>query len=605
MHLDFYYLKRTEESEAYSISGLITVLNDKLKSIKLLRFDSAEALIEKNQQLQEAAKQNDKNNFILLLHNVQSLSDDYKDLELNVNNSIFEDLKKVQTRYPSVKKYLDLWLTERDNIILFFKNLLEAVAQNNLDNLSKAVVSVLNHLDNYIVDAARKLINKVTDEEIRKMLDKMSNINTMNELIESIIKDIMNSKYLEYYIVEYIENYRATREDEKVWKECIEYQIMLLNPLIKYSLAIILSNMVLVEYDKDNTAQGINKEEFYNKLKAAIKNSYDKTVKSDDMKELDYLSMIVRYIFFDMNRSVNSPNNNKITLSAHLIASTKQHLRSVSEATEHGSTTGYDLVRPFFTHYDKEAKGIEKQDNNKTIKKREVFTQYVYEEDNGNPILYCDIHHMPIRGIQEIDGTVIEIPSKITIYSSDAFKPDQHGYTYTQLTFIRNMVIPRYKFAESALVNLLLIAGIQEIQRYLSSRRRTVSGLINARFAPFAITNLYHYYYKDSKYDEIDHSNKSAYELITKVTKNDDSISERKHLHPLLASILLSFDRDNKDVKNILQNDYGLQNPATYSRRDEFINALRLRFYSSEGIGNIQSIEYDMYSIYEPGVSIK
>ena len=607
-HQDFYYLKSTRESEAYSISGLITVLNGKLKSIRLLqqKFNSVEALIEKNQQLQEAAKQNDNNNFILLLHNVQSMSDNYKNLELNVNNSIFEDLRKVQTRYPSVKKYLALWLTERDDIILFFKNLLEAVAQNNLDNLSKTVASVLNHLDNYIVDVAKKLINKVTDKEIRKMLEQMSDISEMNKLIESIIKGIMNSEDLENYIVGNSENYLAKRGDKKLWEECIEYQIMLLNPLIKYSLAIILSNIVLVEYDTDNTAQGINKEEFYNKLKEAIKSSYDKTVKSDDMTELDYLSMIVRYIFFDMNQSVNSPNNNnKITLSDHLITYRKQDLESGPGNAGNGSTIGYHLVKPFFTHYNKEEKEIEKQDNNKTIKKREVFTQYVYVENNGKPILYCDIHHMPVRGIQEIDGTVIEIPSKITIYSSNAFKSDQHGYTYTQLTFIRNMVIPRYKFAESALVNLLLIAGIQEIQRYLSSQGKTVSGLINARFAPFAITNLYHYYYKDNKYEEIDHSNKSAYELIIKVTKNDDSIGERKHLHPLLASILLSFNIDNKDVKKILQNDYGLQNTATYSRRDEFINALRLRFYSSEGIGNIQSIEYDMYSIYEPGVSIK
>jgi len=602
-HKNFYELKSTRESEAYSISGLITVLNGKLKSIQELdeKFKSVDVLLQQNKQLQEGAKDPNNDNFILLLHNFQSLTDNYQNLELNVNDSIFEDLKKVETRYPSVKKYLKLWLEEKNDIILFFKNLLEAVAKNNLDNLSKTVASVLNHLDNYIVDAAKKLINKVTDTEIRKMLEQISDTSKMNKIIESAIEGIMNSDDLGNYILTASEIYSGIRKDEELWKECIEYQIMLLKPLIKYSLAIILSNMVLVEYDKDNAAQGINKEEFYHKLKEAIKRSYDKTFNSDSVAESDYLSMIVRYIFFDMNQSVDSSNNdNKMTLSDYLIISRMENLQEDSENAGKAPTTNYHLVRPFFTHYDKETKVIENQDNNKIIKKREVFTQYVYIENNGNPILYCDIHHMPIRGIQEIDGTVKEMPSKITIYSSDASKSDQPGYTYTQLTFIRNMVIPRYEFAESALVNLLLIAGIQELQKYLSSRGKTMSGLANKRFAPFAITNLYHYYY-----EEIKNNNNSPYELINKVIQNNNSSGERKHLHPLLASILLSFNSDNKHVKMILENDYGLKTLETYSRRDDFINALRLRFYSSEGIGNIESIEYDMYSIYEPGVSIK
>ena len=601
-HKNFYHLKSTRESEAYSISGLITVLNGKLKSIQELeeKFNSVDVLIQQNTQLQEGAKDPNNDNFILLLHNFQSLTDNYQNLELNVNDSIFEDLKKVETRYPSVKKYLNLWLKERNDIILFFKNLLEAVAKNNLDNLSKTVASVLEHLDNYIVDVAKRLINKVTDKDIRKMLEQISDISEMDKLIESIIKGIMNSEDLKNYIEGSTTNYLNIRKDETTWEECIKYQITLLKPLIKYSLAIILSNMVLVEYDKDNAAQGINKEEFYNKLKEAIKHSYNKTVKSYDVAELDYLSMIVTYIFFDMNQNADSLN--KITLSDFLITFRKEDLQEGSEEPGKGPTTNYQLVRPFFTHYDKETKEIEKQEqnNSKTIKKREVFAQYVYIEDNGKPILYCDIHHMPIRGIQEIDGTVKEMPSKITIYSSDAFKSDQHGYTYTQLTFIRNMVIPRYEFAESALVNLLLIAGIQEIQKYLSSRGKTMSGLVNKRFAPFAITNLYRYYY-----EEIKDNNKSPYELINKVIQNNNSSGEHKHLHPLLASILLSFNSDNKHVKMILENDYGLKTIETYSRRDDFINALRLRFYSLEDIGNIKSIEYDMYSIYEPGVSIK
>jgi hypothetical protein len=207
---------------------------------------------------------------------------------------------------------------------------------------------------------------------------------------------------------------------------------------------------------------------------------------------------------------------------------------------------------------------------------------------------------MPIKGIQKIDGTVVEVPSKITIYSSEGFKSDQFGYAYTQLTFMRNTVVPRYEFAKSALVNLLLIAGIQEIQNSLLNSQNMVSSLFNARFAPFAITNLYKYYY-----DEIKDSNNSAYNLIDKTIYNRKSSSHHKHLHPLLAAIILSFNSNDETVKQILQNDYGLGNPGTYSRRDDFINALRLRFYSSIESGAIQSAEYDMYSIYEPGVSIK
>jgi len=372
---------------------------------------------------------------------------------------------------------------------------------------------------------------------------------------------------------------------------------MLLEPLIKYSLAIILSNIVLAEAD-----QGTNKEKFYNQLREAIENCYNKTIQDNDVAASDYLSMIIRYIFFDINQKEVDESTDKIKLSDALITKTAPNLQEDLLDPTTNTADSYHLVKPFFTHYDKEMTVLEKegQNNNKVVKKREVFTQYVYRVDGENPNLYCDIHHMPIKGVQKIDGTLIEVPSKITIYSSEAFKSDQPGYTYTQLTFIRNMVIPRYEFAKSALVNLLLITGIQEIQTSLSNVTSMVSSFSNARFAPFAITNLYLYYY-----NEINDSNLNALEFINKVIKNRNSGGKHKHLHPLLAAIILLFNKYDEDVKIILENDYGLKKPETYSRRDDFINALRLRFYSSENIGNIQSTEYDMYSIYEPGVSIK
>jgi hypothetical protein len=358
--------------------------------------------------------------------------------------------------------------------------------------------------------------------------------------------------------------------------------------------------MFLLESGDAADRQGINKEQFYSQLKQAIENSYNKTIKDSDKGSSDYLSMIIRYIFFDMNRY--DDNDKEIRLSDELITKTQPYFPQKFSDSLGSSTSHYNLVQPFFTHYEDKKDVVEKdkQNNKDIIKKRVVFTQYVYVVHNEQPILYCDIHHMPIKGIQKIDGTVVEVPSKITIYSSEEFKSDQFAYAYAQLTFMRNTVMPRYEFAKSALVNLLLIAGIQEIQNSLLNSQNIVSILFNARFAPFAITNLYKYYY-----DEIKDSNNSAYNLIDKIIYNRKSSSHHKHLHPLLAAIILSFNRNDETVKQILQNDYGLGNPGTYSRRDDFINALRLRFYSSTTSGAIQSAEYDMYSIYEPGVSIK
>ena len=589
-HESFYNLKKDKDCSIY---GLIKVLNSKLKNIE--EFKSITLLSKQNEQLEKASASGN-NNFIRLLQNFQSKTNDYQKIE--INDGIFEDLKKVSSRYNSIGDYLRLWNTEteRQNIIMFFKNLLEAVVQENLDELSKTAASILKHLDEYIVEVASKLSKEVADKNVQQMLKQISSKDKINSYIESTIKNIMNSDLKNYVAGDRI-TYPIIRGDETQWAECIKYQIMLLEPLIKYSLAIILSNIVLVE-----AAQDTNKEKFYNQLREAIENCYNKTIQGDDVAASDYLSMIIRYIFFDINQKEVDESTDKIKLSDALITKTAPNLQEDLLDPTTNTADSYHLVKPFFTHYDKEMTVLEKegQNNNKVVKKREVFTQYVYRVDGENPNLYCDIHHMPIKGVQKIDGTLIEVPSKITIYSSEAFKSDQPGYTYTQLTFIRNMVIPRYEFAKSALVNLLLITGIQEIQTSLSNVTSMVSSFSNARFAPFAITNLYLYYY-----NEINDSNLNALEFINKVIKNRNSGGKHKHLHPLLAAIILLFNKYDEDVKIILENDYGLKKPETYSRRDDFINALRLRFYSSENIGNIQSTEYDMYSIYEPGVSIK
>ncbi len=597
-HVSFYDLKKDSE---YSIYAIIKALNHRLRGIagieQLKGLKSITALLEQNEKL-ENINASKSNNFIKLIYDVQFLSNEYHKIE--IESGIFEDLEKVRSRYSSIGEYSDLWKseTERQNIIDFFKNLLAAAAQHSLDNLSKTVLSIPYYLDDYIVELAGILSKKVVDENVKSMLEKLSNKQKMNEYIQNAIKNIMNSG-LESYISESRDVYISIKKDQTAFEEAIKHQIIVLSPLIKYSLAIILSNIATIEYNND---QYINKGEFYNKLRIAIKNDYDKTIRESEPKETDYLSMIIRYIFFDVN--VLDDKNGKMTLSDKLITMNEATMKAILKNlgnNESGPKVLYQLVQPFFTHYDDKAQviEIEGQNNKKLIKKREVFTQYVYVVNDEIPILYCDIHHMPIKGVQKIDGTLIEVPSKITIYSSEAFKSGESGYTYTQLTFMQNMVIPRYEFAKSALVNLLLIAGIQEIQKCLSDAARMLENFYNARFVSFAITNLYAYYK-----DEISQSNWNAHEFINNVIKNRHFSGKHKYLHPLLASIILTFNGGDEDVKAILENEYGLKNAKTYSHRDEFINALRLRFYSSNDTGVIQSIEYDMYSIYEPGVSI-
>jgi len=299
-------------------------------------------------------------------------------------------------------------------------------------------------------------------------------------------------------------------------------------------------------------------------------------------------------------------DDNQIKLSADLLGRSPRDLDAPEQ--QDATPTGLHLVKPFFTSYNKQEAKMEKRDvenNKKVITKREVFTQYVYAEDqDGNPSLYCDIHHMPIKAVQFLDGTEKEVGSTITIYSSEPPQRNPNEYVYTQLTFIQNMIVPRYEFAKSVLVNLLLISGIQQIQKCLSAGGSGINDFSSAQFVSFAVTNLYLYYQ-----NEIEKSELNAKKFIEMVIENKNSNSKRKPLHPLLASVMILLNGNSEEarkVKELLKVDYGYNKGTNpYSRRDDLINALRLRFYSSEDIGLIKSTEYEMYSIYEPGVSIE
>jgi len=602
-HDDFYEINDKE----YSINSIAKVLNNRLESIKALQlnFNSIDDLLRLNKDWLDAAKNPSNLSEVkfthLLLKNVK-LHEIYQ--MINLNDGIFEHLQKVKSRYPSVTEYIKRWNNKKGEIVDFFKSLVQAAAQRNVEGLTKTVVGIYDNLNKYIVEITEKLLEmQIEDKNVKAMLHKIKeNKDQINKFLEEKIKEVMTNldhKYIEHQTSAI---YRYINENDL--KLHIEYQNIVLTPLIKYSLAIILSNIFLIESRERGTFWSRDKDSFYQELEKAIRNSYNKTIDPNerDSDDQDYLSMIIRYILFDMNQQ--SVDNGQIRLSGVLLKRTLNDLH-VSGTS---GLNGFHLVKPFFTSYDKKKAKIEgdTENNKKVITKREVFTQYVYTEDkNGIPSLYCDIHHMPIKAVQFVDGTEKKVSGTIKICSSEPPQRNPDEYVYTQLTFMQNRVVPRYEFAKSVLVNLLLIAGIQDIQRNLiTGNDFRISNLAHAQFASFAVTNLYLYYI-----NEIKESGNDGKKFIDMVIKNSSSHNERKPLHPLLASIMLLFNSSNEEariVKELLKVDYDYTKGTNqYSRRDDLINALRLRFYSSEDIGMIKSTEYEMYSIYEPGVSIE
>ncbi len=594
----------------YSIIATAKVLKNRLESIKELQsdFKSIDKLLNLNKDLIVAAVNPSNTSFTRLLRKNIKLLQNYQMIDIiNLNGDIFELLRKVKSRYSSVTKYIETWNNKHNEILEFFRSLIKAAAQNNVDALTETVVGIYNELDTYIVELTEKLLTKsIKDKNVNEMLENIhTNKNKINEFLKQKIQEVIHSLNKEYIEHNTLERYKAIID----WNPQIEYQSIVLTPLIKYSLAIILSNIFLIESGKSSNFWSRDKYSFYQELEKAIRNSYNKTIEPSKRGSVvtDYLSMIIRYILFDMNRY--NVDDGQIKLSGFLLAKEPNDLdiHGINPYINPYSTTGIHLVKSFFTNYNENEAKIEINEKNdkKVITKREVFTQYVYAEDkNGNPSLYCDIHHMPIKAVQFLDGTEKEVSSTITIYSSEPPQRNPNEYVYTQLTFIQNMVVPRYEFAKSVLVNLLLIAGIQDIQKNLGGGELEIMKLSTAKFASFAVTNLYLYYQ-----DEIQESGSDAKKFIDMVIKNRGSDNKRKPIHPLLASIMLLFNSNNeeaREIKKILKVDYGYNKGTnTYSRRDDLINALRLRFYSSEDIGLIKNTEYEMYSIYEPGVSIE
>ena len=599
-HEDFYGI----QDKPFTIISIAKVLNNRLESIEELETGSKiiENLRKLNRILLDEAKNESNAIFIQLLRKNVKLAEIYQTITLN--DGIFEFLQKVKSRYNSVEPYIKTWNNEKDKISDFFRLLLKGVSQSNVNALTETVVGIYEHLDKYIAEITEKLRgSQIKYENVKIMLDTIyRNKNDINGFIKQKIKEIMDNNLEKEHMAS---DYLPVYESIKGCDHCAEYQSIVLTPLIKYSLAIILSNIFLIESGKSGTLWSGDKNSFYQELDKAIRNSHNKTIDASkkDTVDTDYLSMIIRYILFDMNQY--QVDGNHIKLSGGLLIRSPRELDAFEEKDP--TYTGLHLVKPFFTAYNEKEAKIEKneENNKKVITKREVFTQYVYAEDkDGNPSLYCDIHHIPIKAVQYVDGTEKEVTGTITIYSSEPPQRNPNEYVYTHLTFMQNMVVPRYEFAKSVLVNLLLISGIQQIQRYLGAGESGIMNLSSAQFVSFAVTNLYLYYQ-----EEIRKSGLDANKFIDMVIKNNNSDSKRKPLHPLLASIMILLNGNNEEarkVKELLKVDYGYNKGTnTYSRRDDLINALRLRFYSSEDIGLIKSTEYEMYSIYEPGVSIE
>jgi hypothetical protein len=173
--------------------------------------------------------------------------------------------------------------------------------------------------------------------------------------------------------------------------------------------------------------------------------------------------------------------------------------------------------------------------------------------------------------------------------------PQEHSTSYFDLMFTKNWAEPRYEFAPSTVVNVLLIIGINLVQNMILNPN--VDSDFVKRFLPFVITNMYYYYRQEIGERN---SEKEIEEFLNNVIKN----VYKKPIHPLIPAIALALNPNDEDMKNRLREDYGISvvQENTYSRMDKFVRELRLRFYSAH---KVSGAKYNMYSLYEPGVVIQ
>ena len=572
------------------ICSIVKVLSDNIKYIDREQFQDLDPIIRELLDINSTIQTtwNGKN----LIKALEETNKGYQNIEKawkDINDGIFTELRRSQRKYPSVVDYLNLWdnKEKQKEIKDFFYNLLVVLRKRSADKDTYDANKLINTLNTYIQQAAQQVDQKI-DEMIKldkdnKPLQKIKNLlSTLKEdssQLDNNIKSEIQS------IIDEIHKENVSAVEIKYYKnEVIERNFKILNPLIKYGFAILLSNILLkIQYGE--------LQDYLTDIYHSFKASYKKvSSKDDDYDDKKYFDIFVRYIFYDINRRDIGGRNKKIELNVNLVV---MH----GPITSNSSSNGIPLVTPVFTGSDQGKTNVEQEGN--TIKGRRVYTQYEYMDDaNGVPTLYCDVHHMPIKGIRDVDGFLHKVEPTMDIASNDNdAKLGQKRIAYNDIMFLRDWAEPRYAFAPSVLVNALLIVGTYLVQNVLLGG--SVDSELFNRLLPFVITNMYEYYYEDAiKAYGTDEA--GVEKILDRISEN----TYKKPIHPLVAAMVLALNRNDEKIKKRLREDYGIKasnESNTYSRRDSFMRDLRLKFYS---VQTITAVKYNMYSLYEPGIVI-
>jgi hypothetical protein len=560
------------------ICRLMNVLSHNLSIIDTDQLQELKQVTENLLSLNNIIKAQKGKNLITMLEAFSTSHDKIQEIILNLDDGIFSELRKCIRKYSSVGRYVGLWDNKQGEIKDFSAKLLTLLHKRSADNNARKANELITTLDLYIQTAARKIEAMIgknygeTDKEFVKIKNLLS--------ILQEDSGALNKRILEQ-IERVIEEVKAQKEGLKreidlKKSEILQYQLKILNPVIKYSLAILLSNILLA-------IQGGQLNGYLIDIDKSFAESYKKFNSDGKYEENEYFDILVRYIFYDINRTYTGGANERIVIDTDLVTQYETWV---------GSTTanGIPLVTPVFTgRYG--GKAVVNRDGNNIIGRR-VYTKYEYvEEVHGEPKLYCDIHHMPIKGTRNNDGFLDTVGSLMDIASM----PGKARISYHDIMFLKDWAEPRYAFAPSSLVNVLLVIGTYLMQNMLLAR--TTESEFVRRFLPFVITNMYEYYYHeiDAKKDDIEGFLESV------INKAYD-----KPIHPLIPAIALTLNKHDDKIKGALAKSYNIEESemgtATHSRRDNFMRDLRLRFYSAPLVSDVR---YNMYSLYEPGVVIE
>jgi len=576
-HLKFYEISERECER--DICGVMLVLSHNLSAIESDKFKELSQAITNLLSINNTIKVEYNKNLIKMLHSANISYDDIQKKILNMDEGIFRELRGSTRKYPKVGQYLSLWDNKQtqEEIKYFFSKLLRFFSIRSANNDASNAIELINALDTYIQKASAEIDNIIkssdNDKAKIKIKDLLNRINrysdNLDQLIIGEIQNLIKESEEKYNDIAFV----IKQERENI----IKYQFEVLSPIIKYSLAIILSNILLaLQYGK--------LEQYLINIDKSFEASYNKVSSDGNYENNNYFDVLVRYIFYDMNRERMGGEGQLIVLDDKLIVETETWYSS-------GDSKGITLITPVFTA--SYIKNVSVRQEGNTITGRRVYTQYEYVDNaEGQPRLYCDIHHMPIKGTRDMDGFLHTCTSLMDIASNTKeIESGKARISYHDVMFLKDWIENRYDFAPSNLVNVLLIIGTYLIQNMLLNPN--MASELVMRFLPFVITNMYKYYEK-----EIEADKKNVEHVLENIIKGVYD----KPIHPLIAAVALAINPNQEDIKDRLRKDYGTIDTEVYSRKDNFIRDLRLRFYS---VQKISGVKYNMYSLYEPGIVIE